>query len=74
MSRLLHWLHIELIEIEDARTQLQGRGSIKEHMKEDHSKELTLEELLNNTEILKKGPNKHTLLLTEALFITSTRP
>ena len=43
-------------------------------MKEDHLKELTLENLLNNTEILKKGHNKQTLLLTEALFITTTRP
>ena len=43
-------------------------------MKEDHSKELTLEDLLNNTEILKKGHNKQTLLLTVALFITTTRP
>ena len=43
-------------------------------MKEDHSKELTLEDLLNNTKILKEGHNKQTLLLTEALFITTTRP
>ena len=49
-------------------------GSVKEHVKEDHSKELTLEDLLNNTEILKIGYNKQTLLLTEALFITITRP
>ena len=43
-------------------------------MKEDHLKELTLEDLLNNTEILKKCHNKLILLLTEALFITTTIP
>ena len=51
MSRLLHWLHTELIEAEDARTQLQGES--KGAYEGRPLKRINF----RNTEILKKGHN-----------------
>ena len=55
-------------------TQHFTKGAIKEHYEDTHRTRPTHQELLNNTNILRKFHTRDKLMLYEALYIKEIKP
>jgi hypothetical protein len=60
--------------LKDRLKQHNYKGAIRSHGQDDHDRRFKTEEIINNTEILKRDNDSNNLRILEALFIKERKP